>query len=567
MSVPNKAGIGYSDNTEWLTANAFVELGRNGLSGGDGETSAADDLNESGPKVTPPGLNEEPPPDPRRVKCAAPSEPMKVARQFAELLTIGRGPILFWRNRWFFWRGPNWEPISDRHVRNSLYLHLEHAFHMKPATRAQREAGECDKDGFVEMPWAPDDRKITKVMDALKSVVALGEQADAPCWLDGRKVTGNDIFIPCANGILHVSGHKQRRLIRPTPEFFNTWSLPFDYEPRAVPDPRWLQWLEEIHPDDVAAQMALQEWGGYCLTSRTELQQMLVLEGLPRSGKGTYARVLQAVLGTNNVIGSSQADLEDRFGLEPLLDAALVTFPDFSITGRAKKFVEIVKKISGEDPMTINLKGVRAVAKGRLTCRLMFMMNSIESFPDNSGAIVSRMVPIEFKHSFEDKQDPNIERDLKRNMPGLLNWFLDGLDRLIARGGVDTETGEWKLGKIIPPDSGMELRADLLDSTNQLRPFVEEMCLTGDADYAISCQELFDEWDLWRARGRYAEMNKNTFGQKVRALGLGIERKKRGPKGQQTWHYIGIRLREGAGLDKVRKAQEHLRVVNDCDGA
>jgi putative DNA primase/helicase len=61
--------------------------------------------------------------------------------------------------------------------------------------------------------------------------------------------------------------------------------------------PRWLQYLEQAHPNDPELIAYLQRWAGYCLTASTQEDMILFLIGVGGSGKGTFAEPLQKLLG------------------------------------------------------------------------------------------------------------------------------------------------------------------------------------------------------------------------------------------------------------------------------
>jgi putative DNA primase/helicase len=63
----------------------------------------------------------------------------------------------------------------------------------------------------------------------------------------------------------------------------------------------------------------LQEWFGFCLLPDTSHHKIAILIGPPRSGPGTIARVMAALIGHENVAGPRLTALGTNFGLEPLI--------------------------------------------------------------------------------------------------------------------------------------------------------------------------------------------------------------------------------------------------------
>ena len=70
--------------------------------------------------------------------------------------------------------------------------------------------------------------------------------------------------------------------------------MPFDYDADALEPVRWLEFLDELWPDDADSIAALQEFFGYVISGRLDLQKILLLVGPTRGGKGAIARVLGA---------------------------------------------------------------------------------------------------------------------------------------------------------------------------------------------------------------------------------------------------------------------------------
>lgn len=79
-------------------------------------------------------------------------------------------------------------------------------------------------------------------------------------------------------------------------------AIPDDLITRALPVapkgtcPRWLEYLNQAHPNDEELISYLQRWAGYCLTAGTQEDMILFLIGVGGSGKGTFAEPLQKLL-------------------------------------------------------------------------------------------------------------------------------------------------------------------------------------------------------------------------------------------------------------------------------
>jgi putative DNA primase/helicase len=169
-------------------------------------------------------------------------------------------------------------------------------------------------------PWAPNRHKVANAVDAIRGITHLPETVSAPAWLDDGNHLPVANIVAAASGLLHVS---TRQLL---PLYFTLVSVTFPYAPEPT---RWLAFLHSLWPDDEASIRAVQDWFGYVISGRTDLQKILLMTGPLRSGKGTIARVLEALLGgRGNVAGSTMALLATNFGLEPLVGKALCVISD-----------------------------------------------------------------------------------------------------------------------------------------------------------------------------------------------------------------------------------------------
>ena len=255
------------------------------------------------------------------------------------LTYLSFSPLLSWRGGWMRWYDSHWVEIEEAELRSSVLKRLEHAEYVTK-----------DKEGNEKiMPWAPNKHKVADVVDAIRAICLLPETVTAPAWLDyGYHFPAAEI-VATASGLLHVGTRELQPL---TPLYFNLVSVPFAYDLYA-PDPtRWLAFLHQLWPDDPEAIQAIQDWFGYVISGRTDLQKILLMIGPIRSGKGSIARVLEALLGgRGNVAGSTMASLATNFGLEPLVGKLLCVISDARLSSQnAPQALERLLSISGGRP-------------------------------------------------------------------------------------------------------------------------------------------------------------------------------------------------------------------------
>ena len=173
------------------------------------------------------------------------------------------------------------------------------------------------------------------------------------------------------------------------------------------------KFLASVWPDDPESIEAMQEWFGYCLLTDTRQQKIALLIGPPRSGRGTIARLMSALIGPENVAGPRLSALATNFGLEPLVGKPLATIGDARLSGRTDTgiIVEALLSISGEDTITIDRKH-KAPWTGKLPTRLMLLSNELPRLPDQSGALASRFLVWRFTRSFLRNEDLGLDARL-----------------------------------------------------------------------------------------------------------------------------------------------------------
>src|SRR5690606_10348188 len=94
---------------------------------------------------------------------------------------------------------------------------------------------------------------------------------------------------------------------------------------------------------------------------------------------------------------------------------------------------ERLLSISGEDHLTIDRK-YQSGWTGKLHARFVIMTNELPRLADSSGALAGRFIIFTMLKSFYGREDPTLSERLLEELPGILNWSLTGLKRLLKRG-------------------------------------------------------------------------------------------------------------------------------------
>lgn len=486
------------------------------------------------------------------VQLPPPDNPMAVARR---LLPAWRhqdvSTLLHWRGQWMRWTGAHWVDIDDAAMRAELYPLTEHAtFTVMTA-----------KEEIKTVPWAPTRVKIANLMEAAAAITHLSSIVDAPSWLErgqGGQGSGwgdgqgsgatnlqvvrggqggqgsaeashyGDTFVACRNGLLNL---RNRQLLAPTPAFFNLVSTPCCYSAEAPEPTEWVKFLDAVLPGDAEGVALLQEWFGYVLSGRTDLQKMLLLVGARRSGKGTIGRVLTALVGKAHVASPTLSSMATNFGMSTLIGKSLAIIGDARVPrGGADTVVERLLSITGEDSLDVDRKN-RDLWTGRLPARIMILSNDLPAFADASGAITSRMVLLTFAQSFLGKEDTGLESRLMAELPGILNWALAGLDRLDRR------------GKFVQPESSATAAEILASSVSPFNAFLDECCVVGP-EHSVSKDALYAAWEAWCIDSKRDHPGtKEGLAKRLFSVNPGIRAVRGREGGRRVQTYQGIAIR------------------------
>lgn len=458
--------------------------------------------------------NSAPPPETR---WPAPSSPMPVAKRYAaDLHTVNDTRTLRrWRGTWITWPGTGaWVDAEDAAMRAEMYDALHEATYWHP------EKG--------ELPWAPNRSKIANVLEALDAVTHLSGDIETPAWIDGAAGPPPDEIVACRNGLLHVT---TRELHDHDPRFFTRAAVPFDYDPDAPSPAQWHGFLHDLWGDDTQAVEALQEWFGYVLSGSTRQQKILLMHGPKRSGKGTIARVLQGLVGAGNYVNPTLASLAENFGLANLIGKPLAVVGDARLgKGDVHRTTERLLSISGEDGLTVDRK-YRDPWNGQLPCRFMVLTNELPDFGEVSDAIAGRFIILTLTRSWFGKENAELTDGLLHELPGILLWALDGLERLTRR------------GRFLEPASSASA-VEALRRMSPMSAFVADRVRV-DAGLSVKRADLFEAWGRWCETNNEKKGSASHFGRNLRTEVPAVRdsRETDETTQKQVWCYSGVELR------------------------
>lgn len=449
--------------------------------------------------------------------------PLETARVFVglnyttdDLLTIHHQQNVFAR-----WTGTHYQDALTEEMRAHLYEFLECANYWAPPKAGEKEPRLLD--------FNPTSRHVSDVVDAMRAVCQLPGDVRQPSWLvPSPTLPHAGEVISCQNGLLHLP---TGQLLPHTPNFYSNTSLEYNFDPAAPEPTKWLEFLKSIWPEDIDARSTLQDIFGYLLGTDTDQQKIPLLVGPKRSGKGTIGRILMALVGQSAVVSPTLASLEKPFGIEPLLGKRIAVISDARLGGRADQqtIAERLLSISGEDSQTVDRKHISSWT-GRLPTRFFIMSNELPRLADTSGALASRFLVITMSLSFYGKEDHGLTPVLLQELPGILNWAIQGWRNMRERGFFK------------PPASSMAVIREIEDLSSPIGAFIRQRCEIGNGR-TVSMDGLYLEWGDWcNDQGRDHIGTKQSFGRDLRSAVPGLGESHPGSRGERTRNYTGIGL-------------------------
>ena len=286
--------------------------------------------------------------------------------------------------------------------------------------------------------------------------------------------------------------------------FFTLHQIPHNYDAKAD-CPKFKKFIDNLfYEEDIPV---IQEYLGYCLVPNTLAQTALFIIGDGGEGKSRITVLMEHIIGENSLVIGKFAGLQEKFSLVSL-DKQMM-FIDDDISLEALDDTSNFKKIvTAETAMEVEPKG-KPKYKTRLYSRILCCGNgAIQSKFDRSDGFYRRLLLCKVKPVHYDKPDRTLSDQLDEEIPGIINWLLEGLCRVV------------KKGFIIEPSKRMqgELQS-VRDNSDTIQLFMSDeqfVEYTGEKDDKVSIKQLYDAYESWCQDNSYLVIHKNTFGKVIR---------------------------------------------------
>ena len=322
------------------------------------------------------------------------------------------------------------------------------------------------------------------------------------------------VMINLLNGTLEVE-NGMHKLKKHNPDDFLTYVLEFSFDSAAT-SPLFYRYLDRVLPDQSSREV-LQEFHGYIFIRHLKLEKALVLLGGGQNGKSVQFEITRSLLGDANVSTKSLGDLVDRDAGNDNRAKLQDKLLNYGSEIRANVMdVDIFKRLVSGEPVAAREKyktGFDLVN----TCKFLFNANGMPKEIERTDAYFRRFIIIPYDQKItESEKDPELHTKIIRDeMPGVLNWVIDGLYRLLDQ------------KKFSECDAAHDALETYKKESNPVAMFIEDEGLIKSVDFQWSTKGLYSHYREWCQDNGYRPLAIRNFSTEIKNLGFEPYRSKK----------------------------------------
>lgn len=419
-----------------------------------------------------------------------------------------------WRGEFYKWKAGVYEKITKDELKARLIMHL------------------------TKLGIETTTDVISNVTMNLGSQAYLDYQRVPDTWIkDSKNIDVPAVAVVTEMGILTFMLNGEVVLTDNTPDFFALGKVPYRYDPNAKCI-RWLQFLDEVTGGDKQLQRLLQQWAGYLLIPSQEYQCFMLLQGDAATGKGTFTRAIEGMLGGENTSAVPLRRFINNFALYQTYGMKL------NVAGDAEEELTpqieaIIKTWVGKDKLDYERKYSTGFT-AKPTAKLMIACNAIPTFTDKSMGTWRRLKIVPFDRVDTSVVDTELDDKLEAELPGILNWAIAGLKDLRGNRG------------FVVPDRSRELLEKQREESNPAAMFLKESYYWEPDDmFGVSPLAIYRTYREWCKAKGYIPMSDRTFGREIRRVFPKVSKRRLGSDGSRHMAYPGLRMQQGAEVRTI----------------
>ena len=376
----------------------------------------------------------------------------------------GKALFCFEDKQWYLWNGQRWQKDKQKQML------LRTAEFVRQAVVMAVNTGEPDIA-----------RRILGFLSAQK-LENLEKLAKPQLAVSLTDFDADPMQLCVGNGVIDLLSGS---LLKPEPSMHHSKMAGVSYDANAS-CPRFMQFLADIFPDDQDLLDYVQKVAGYSMTGSTKEQCLFMLSGVGANGKSTLVNLLTKLMGdyaANTAASTLMASNSNHLGddLIRLAGARLVTAAE---TEHGQRFAEAkIKSFTGGDMVSARpLYGewVDFTPVGKI----LLTTNNRPEIRGSDDGIWRRIREVPFNRQFtEAEQDKELMATLTEELPGILNWAIEGCLR-------------WQSDGLTPPASVTASVSEYRSEMDTVVSFIADECLVA-AHERMPVASLYEQYVSW----------------------------------------------------------------------
>jgi putative DNA primase/helicase len=322
------------------------------------------------------------------------------------------------------------------------------------------------------------------------------------------ELDADPMLVRVKNGVINLGTQRYRENRR---QDLMTSVCPVEYDPKAV-CPTWERFIAEITCGDAELAAFLKRLVGYMLTGRTDEQLLFFFYGHGSNGKSTFIQIIQALMGTyatqinSDVLMANRSVGGPNASLAKLPGKRLVVANELPEGGRFDDM--LIKSMTGGDTLVARQVYGKHEIEFTAQFSLVIVGNHKPAIHDMSHGMWRRMCLIPFAAQFSAEQaDPTLPARLLAELPGILNWALEGV----------AEWQEHGLKRSLPA-AVVKANDDYREESDLLGEFLSGCILQPDA--YTPATELYQAFQTFACEGNEWRMTQRVFNKKMAERGF-----------------------------------------------
>jgi putative DNA primase/helicase len=415
---------------------------------------------------------------------------------------------------WGEFNGRIWVfPNTGMKIAHDLIIQVKASLHRR-ATKLANQIADLSPDDAegrqtLERKSKENIAQVAKLEGAgtIKNVATLMKNF---CHMEHSKFDANHMLINLQNGVLNIAT-KELRAHSPADYMTKVSPVSFDPDAKCYRFIKFIKWMFLEEPEMVEY---IQKLMGYCLTGLTTEQQFFFFHGDGRNGKSTLVNIFRHIMAPYcGSVPASELMLKEqvspiRHHIAALRGARVAISSEIRAGARLDEAK--IKDLTGGDVITADLKGQNAF-HFKPTFKLLLIGNHAPSVPSTDFGIWRRLICIPCDATVTDDQvDPHLEETLCKELPGILNWMLEGF-------------AKWQKDGLKPPHVVLEKVEEYKKGEDRIGQWLSEKCIIAPNNQNISAtsKQLYESFrDFCRESGFMTAMTINHLSRELDRRGF-----------------------------------------------